>query len=57
MAAARPAWEQAPLTEQGTPRYANWGFGDIVDPRAEMAGVAGMREWLGPWLSSAIALL
>ena len=46
MAAARPAWEQALVTDGGAPRYAHWGFGDIVDPRQEMQGVVGMTRFM-----------
>ena len=42
MAAARPAWEQALVNNHGVPRYQNWGFDDVIDPRATMRGVAGM---------------
>ena len=44
MAAARPAWEQALLNNQGAPRYQSWGFDGVVDPRATMRGVAGMAR-------------
>ena len=47
MAAARPAWEQALVTDGGAPRYAHWGFGDTaVDPRQEMQGVVGMTRFM-----------
>ena len=46
MAAARPAWEQALVTAQGVPRYAHWGFGDVVDPRQEFQGVQGMTRFM-----------
>ena len=47
MAAARPAWEQALVNNQGVPRYQNWGFDDVVDPRATMrGGVAGMTRFM-----------
>ena len=46
MAAARPAWEQALVDGRGAPRYAHWGFGDVVDPRQEMQGIAGMTRFM-----------
>ena len=46
MAAARPAWEQALVTNQGVPRYQHWGFDDVIDPRATMRGVAGMTRFM-----------
>ena len=46
MAAARPAWEQTLVDGRGAPRYAHWGFGDVVDPRQEMQGIAGMTRFM-----------
>ena len=46
MAAARPLSEQALVTQQGVPRYQNWGFGDVADPQPDFSGVVGLTRFM-----------